>query len=147
VLDHAGNTLTHGLPDAPRRWSLDGLGPKPPPKSRTTKAFCAACAGVLTRGADACSDCDAPVRAPAAYVQHVDGMLAEVTSEMAARMAALRSRTVSDLLREARTVDDLAAIQRARGFKPGWVWHKWQELKHAAANTEGRGPRASAVHR
>jgi DNA repair protein RadD len=128
VLDHAGNTLTHGLPDAPRRWSLDGLGPKPPPKSRTTKVFCAACAAVVPHGADACSACGASGRPRAAPVKHGDGTLAEVTAEMVARMSALRTRPVPDLMREARSVDDLAAIQRARGFKPGWVWFKAREL-------------------
>ena len=55
--------------------------------------------------------------------------------EMAARMTALRSRAVPQLLREARTVDDLAAIQRARGFQPGWVWFKARELSlmHSAS--------------
>ncbi len=138
VLDHAGNGLTHGLPDAARRWSLDGLGRKPPPKGRTTTVFCSACAAVVPRSTDTCCACGAPARPAAAAVQHGDGTLAEVTEEVAARMSALRSRPVPDLLREARTVDDLAAIQRARGFKPGWVWFKARELGFVRAT--GRTP-------
>lgn len=121
VLDHAGNSLTHGLPDAPRRWSLDGLGQTPPPSGRANKTFCPSCAAVVPRGADACGDCGAPLRLAATPVLPGAGTLAEVTADAAARVAALRSRPVFDLLREARSVADLAAIQRARGYKPAWV--------------------------
>lgn len=129
VLDHAGNSLAHGLPDAPRRWLLDGLGAKPSPKSRATKAFCPSCAAVVPRGADECGDCGAPLRLAATPVLPGAGTLAEVTADAAARVAALRSRPVFDLLREARSVADLAAIQRARGYKPGWVRYAWRDVQ------------------
>jgi DNA repair protein RadD len=128
VMDHAGNTLTQGLPDAPRRWTLDGLGPKPPSKHRTMKAFCAACAAVLSRGAAECGGCGAPARSPAAPTRHENGTLTEVTTADAERLDALRTRPIRMLLREVRTVDDLAAIQRARSYKPAWVRYAWGDV-------------------
>lgn len=135
VLDHAGNTLTHGLPDAPRRWSIGGLWPKPPPKGSTTKLFCAACAAVVPRAAKECGNRGSPMRPLEQPLQCGDGALTEVTPEAVARMNVLRTRPVWELLREVQSVDDLAAIQRARGFKPGWVWHKWQEIRHVVSES------------
>ena len=128
VLDHAGNSITHGLLDAPHRWSLDVKQLRRPSKARTSRAFCTRCASMLRRGAEACRSCGAPTPTPAPPAMTGDGALIEVTAGAAARMNALRSAPVQDLLREARTVGDLVAIQRARGFKPGGVWHKRQAL-------------------
>lgn len=87
VLDHAGNSLVHRLPNAPRhsnRWSTAS-----PP----------------------------------------GGALTEVNSTVAARQQAMASRPVSELIHEARTIDDLAAIKRARCFKSGWVWQQWHAIE------------------
>jgi superfamily II DNA or RNA helicase len=126
VLDHAGNSLAHGHPDAPRRWSLHGAGAVRGRKPRGVAEFCPHCASVIRRARPACRSCGTPLApaeqpesSPAAPLHEVSG---------GAHESAVHSRPVADLIRDARTIDDLAAIQRARGFKPGWVWHKWQAI-------------------
>lgn len=129
VLDHAGNSIVHGLPEIPRRWSLDGGCALAPRRGRVSKAFCTSCAAVMPRGAEACRDCATPISAHERFVPHSNGLLSEVPPDVAAWMVAVHTSPMPELLKQARTVADLVAIQRARRFKPGWVWFKWQELR------------------
>jgi DNA repair protein RadD len=40
VLDHASNSITHGLPSARRTWTFDGVGPGTDRRARRLRAFC-----------------------------------------------------------------------------------------------------------
>ncbi len=128
VLDHAGNSLVHGLPQMPQRWSLEGDPTRLSGKGRRNKPICTVCASVLRRGAEACGDCGTPARPPKREMQQGHGVLSEVPPDVVAWMLAVHTLPVPELLNRARTVSDLIAIQRARGFKPGWVWHKWRDI-------------------
>jgi len=128
VLDHAGGALRHGLPDAPRAWSLEGHAAR----QRRTAAVrrCPAC-GVVHASAGACPACG---RAFAAARPNARGRdLAEregVLREMdATRLERLRCTPLRRLLRAAETWDDVEAIRRARGYRPGWTWHAWRDLR------------------
>lgn len=121
VLDHAGNTFRHGLPDAPRAWSLDGAAsrrraaaPKPPALRRCPACF------ALHPPVAACPVCGHRHQPEARKVAEVSGELARLD---AAQLAAMRAAPLRELLRQARTDADLRAIALARGYKPGWVWH------------------------
>lgn len=54
LLDHVGNSLYHGLPDAPRKWSLDGHEHR---GGETPCKVCPGCDAVLALGCQCCSEC------------------------------------------------------------------------------------------
>lgn len=90
IIDHVGNVLRHGLPDAPRVWTLDA-------KERRSKSTvpavipvraCPECTGVYERVMLACPYCGhVPVPAERSGPEHVDGDLHEFGPEL---LAALR---------------------------------------------------------
>lgn len=88
IIDHVGNVLRHGLPDAPKEWTLDrrekrskgGDGPSP------LKA-CVACTGVYERIHAACPYCDhVPVPLARSGPEFVDGDLTELDPATLAQM-------------------------------------------------------------
>jgi DNA repair protein RadD len=120
ILDHVGNTR-HGWPDDPRDWSLDGRKQRSASNDEEpTVRFerCPKCF-ICLRPAPVCPGCGyafAPeVRAP----QYVRGELEEVTAQdREKREAAIaKQREVG----RAKTREQLEAIAKARGYKPGWV--------------------------
>jgi superfamily II DNA or RNA helicase len=144
ILDHAGNTLRHGLPDAEHRWSLKGTSrQQPAPALR----HCPSC-GALHRPAPACPECAHEY--PAAEgprgrreIRQLPGELRELTAtdrerrmrEARERIAARQARReqlatapLEVLLAAAATRRDIAAIGAARGFRPGWARHRADEL-------------------
>lgn len=130
VLDHAGNTLRHGLPDAPRSWSLDGAAPRRRADAPKLPALrrCPACFALHPPIA-VCPVCGHEHQPEARKVAEVSGELARLD---AARLAAMRAAPLRELLRHARSDADLRAIALARGYRPGWVWHVKRERRTAA---------------
>ncbi len=126
VLDHAGNTLTHGPVDAPREWSLAGRVKKKKAAAEVEAARqCPACFAVHAP-APACPECGHEYPVQSREIAHVDGELSDVTDTLAARWG--KHRPLKDVLREARD-DDLPAIAKARGYHPKWVQHQraWRQ--------------------
>ncbi|CAB4126881.1 SSL2 DNA or RNA helicases of superfamily II [uncultured Caudovirales phage] len=119
VLDHAGNTLTHGMPDAPREWTLAGRAKgkkkEQPPASRQ----CPDCFAV-TAPLPVCPECGHQFVTAAREIEVVDGTLSEIDAD---RLTALRQTKLHVLLKDARTEADLREISKAKGYKRGWVEH------------------------
>ena len=90
ILDAVGNTLRHGLVDAPRTWSLD----RRERRSRSGPAddvipvrTCLKCLAVYERIYAACPYCGTvPVPASRSTPEAVDGILAEFSPELLARL-------------------------------------------------------------
>jgi len=88
IIDHVGNVIRHGLPDAPRLWSLDRR------ESRDTGGSdaipvraCPACTSVYERFLKTCPFCDHTVTpAERSGPEFVDGDLLELSPEALARM-------------------------------------------------------------
>lgn len=120
VLDHAGLTFTHGLADEERDWSLEGIIKKKGKKKEVEKpvplAQCPKCYLVHTP-APACPSCGHVYEAKVRQLNEEDGVLAEVTPEMAEQLRKQRRREVSG----ARSLDELLKIAAQRGYKPGWA--------------------------
>jgi len=133
ILDHVGNAHRHGFPDDPRTWTLDSKPNKPPaPRLRT----CAVCFRVFHfADAEPCGNVpcglETPDRAEPDDIVTAEGDLELVGDRWAwaegidvltaqggdyARMMKLAHHN------EAR----LTQIQRARGYKRGWIWHQKQ---------------------
>lgn len=83
IIDHVGNVMRHGLPDAPREWSLDRRERRSSGKSdaQTIRACLnPVCGAVYERYLDACPYCGTPVPPPAerSRPEFVDGDLFEL---------------------------------------------------------------------
>lgn len=135
ILDHVGNTLTHGMPDMDREWSLEGTKrTKKSISERSISVFqCESCY-LIHEPAPECPECGFVYPPPkTAEIQEIDGDLYEVTEE---QKEALKKQKVSEV-RGARSIDDLLKIEKERGYKPGWAKHMHQarESKKPAVNS------------
>lgn len=90
IIDHVGNVMRHGLPDASREWSLDRRERRSGKSEPSTVRVCTACTAVYERYLDACPDCGEPVPKPAVRSgpEYVDGDLLELDPETLAQMRA-----------------------------------------------------------
>ncbi len=88
IIDHVGNVLRHGLPDAPKQWSLDNRDTsKRKQKDATNLKVCAECTGVFDRLLKTCPYCGyTPAPARRDGPEYVEGDLTELTPETLARM-------------------------------------------------------------
>ena len=88
VIDAVSNVMRHGLPDAPREWSLDRRERRTGKSEPSTVRVCTACAAVYERFRDACPDCGEPVPKPAqrSGPEFVDGDLYELDPDVLAQM-------------------------------------------------------------
>lgn len=118
ILDHAGNSLTHGLPDDVRDWSLDdrerkkrSAGSEVPVKQCTSCFF-------VYRPAPKCPQCGQSAPASTREIEVKEGTLQEVK-----RVVQLEKKKEQS---KAQTLDDLIAIGKARNYKPGWALNVWK---------------------
>lgn len=88
IIDAVSNVMRHGLPDAPREWSLDRRERRTGKSESSTVRVCTACAAVYERFRDACPDCGEPVPKPAqrSGPEFVDGDLYELDPDVLAQM-------------------------------------------------------------
>ncbi|CAJ0866494.1 hypothetical protein AMST5_01865 [freshwater sediment metagenome] len=138
ILDFAGNTARHGLPDEPRDWSLNSVARKDRPKSPLPKTRrCWKCNAVNSRNDDLCSRCGNPlvVRVAPPERRMVLQEAAPVRREPRddALAARLRAMTYRARLRWAGSDEGrLRAVARACNYLPGWVGHRLDEIKVGA---------------
>lgn len=131
ILDHVGNCLTHGMPDDDREWSLDGAVRK---KKKGDKEptipvrQCPACYA-MHHPAITCPACGHVYEIDQRQVKQVEGELQQVTPEQAARIAKEKRRQVGS----AKSLEQLLAIERERGYKSGWAEHVYRarNARHA----------------
>ena len=96
VIDHVSNVLRHGLPDAPRVWSLDRRDRRTRSAPVPTVRVCPGCTGVYERFRTACPYCGwCPEPVSRAVPAHVDGDLHELDPAV---LAALRGQIERPLL-------------------------------------------------
>ena len=88
IIDAVSNVMRHGLPDAPREWSLDRRERRTGKSEPSTVRVCTACAAVYERFRDTCPDCGEPVPKPAdrSGPMQVDGDLYELDPDVLAQM-------------------------------------------------------------
>jgi DNA repair protein RadD len=109
ILDHAGNYLRHGLPDEERKWTLEGRAKGTHNTSVKTCPMCYA----AHKPAPVCPMCGHVYStAGGRDVTQVDGELTEINPHYKRQMIA-----------NARTYQELRAVARQLGYKPGWAYH------------------------
>lgn len=114
ILDHAGNSLRHGLPDDVREWSLeDRERRKKAEASESPVRQCGECFYVY-RPAPKCPQCGYAPPVQAREIEVVEGTLEEVrrTEKFEQRRQVGRAETLEEFLQ----------IARERGYKPGWAY-------------------------
>jgi superfamily II DNA or RNA helicase len=111
ILDHVGNVNRHGFPDDHRDWSLDDRMRRskgtPAPSVRT----CPECFAAF-KPAPICPLCGAqcvPIKS-------------RVIRELAGELQELRRGHARREQGQARTLPELMAIARQRGYSPAWAW-------------------------
>lgn len=128
ILDHAGNSMTHGLPDDDREWSLeDREKRRKSAPSDVPVRQCEECYFVY-RPAPKCPQCGHAPPIKMREIEQVEGTLEEVSR---AKEAEKRQRWAEE--RECVTLDDWQALARQRGYKAGWAMHRWQARQRRAA--------------
>lgn len=121
LLDAAGNSLRHGLPDDDREWSLDGQRQGKKKSTEDPTRGCPMCYAVMRAHVDTCR-CGFVFEARPRVVDEVDGELVESAEARSARIA--REETLREQGR-AKSFEDLVAVGRSRGMKnpEGWARH------------------------
>lgn len=117
ILDHAGNIEAHGLPDDDRVWTLEGRK-KSDQKADVAIKVCSACFATYRAVMKACPECGAVRPAAEATPKALtvgDGELVEVDP-----VEMRRSRQKQE--HSCRTVDELIALGRERGYAKPEAW-------------------------
>lgn len=128
IIDMVNNTSRHGLPDLPIDWSLEG-------KDKETKApgirRCPHCYSIAPSHATVCKHCgrDFPVKSDAEleageFYSH-DGIdqFAEVDKENWRKISNLYGQDFVNLVREAKTEEEIHKIAKIKGYDGAWVKH------------------------
>lgn len=113
VLDHAGNVLRHGMPDAAREWTLAGRKKK----DRTAPAV---------RQCPECFAAHAPAKCcPACGHEYATGTATRERQPESAEGELIEVKDILPPLKEqlkaANSYDDIEAIRKQRGYKAGWT--------------------------
>jgi len=123
ILVHAQNSYRHGLPDAPRTWSLDGRAQVRSPEPVVRR--CPECGALVPIAALRCNECGIILREPAPPVPRI-----EVRSGSLVEINHMRSTSYRQAMRWAGESEDrLRLVASARGYKRGWVFHRLREMR------------------
>jgi len=119
ILDHAGVSLTLGLPDEPRQWSLDGEVKKSKPKAPSVRV-CPSCWRALPSATRECpAPCGHIFAVESRTIRELDGELAELTAEEFERRQQRRAEGFERY--QSQTLDQLRAFAKKKNYKPGWA--------------------------
>ena len=129
ILDHVGNCFRHGLPDDDREWSLEGRDKATRAKTDDAAPVrqCEQCYTVH-RPAPRCPACGFLYPSQAREIEEVAGTLEQVDPMEIRRIAKAAQA-------KAKSLDDLIALGRARGYKNpyGWASFVWKARQGKAA--------------
>jgi superfamily II DNA or RNA helicase len=132
ILDHVGNMAMHDLPEIDRTWSLDDRKAKGgKPASLKTCPECYLTVSAAVRKCPGCgyewpkeADEENPIR-QAKEDKSVDLVLYGESEMLEQNHAAfMRKLRVPEMLKQARTMQDLQNIARYAGYKPGWAYYR-----------------------
>jgi len=130
VLDFAGNSLRHGLPDDSRIWSLKSRPRRERPASSASVRRCGECGAVNPANARECLACGADVLTALERAEVAMKLRAEETARLGEQ---LRSMTYAQRIAWAGANEvRLRTVAAACGYKRGWVFRRMQEMRGAA---------------
>ena len=120
ILDHVGNHLRHGLPDAPREWTLEQGAVKT--KAEPVKQ-CPVCFGVHDPAPECpmCGHVYAEEKPkPRKGLSYKEAALEEVQ---------MTHEEMAELTKQARTLQDWHNIGKRSGKTPGWAFVNWKRRR------------------
>ena len=117
VLDHVGSTLKHGFVDDLRKWSLDSKPRRKNFEGVPSVRQCPMCfAAFKPQPACPCCGFEFPVK-PKRQLTQREGELKEMR-----RQDAIERREKRKEQGRARTLPELLALAKKKGYKPGWAY-------------------------
>lgn len=123
ILDHAGNSLTHGLPDDDRVWTLEDREKRKRTEAAEVKVRnCTECFYVY-RPAPKCPQCGHVPPVQTREIEVVEGTLQEVRNIVDER----RQRGKEEYA--CVTLEDWQRLAARRGYKPGWALMRFRNAK------------------
>lgn len=125
--DHVNNWIEHGYPCFPREWSLEGE--KKGTREGVEKAIpiqsCSKCYFVAKPWGLICPNCGDIREIQSREVEQVEGELLEVTKEMIMQQK-VQARQEQGM---AKTLEELQAIGKAKGYHKAWAFKVFAERK------------------
>ncbi len=116
LLDHAGNSLRHGLPTDEQEWSLThGAAPKGAQAEGGGIKVCPECWAANARTRPTCTECGAAFKSQARKLAQAEGELTELQAADARRVARRDQG-------QRRSLEDLIALGTIRGYKNPAHW-------------------------
>ena len=131
VLDHAGNAVRHGLPQADREWSLDGRARRTGAAAELPPVWeCGICFAAVPREHDTCPECGTakPVPEREREIRHREGQLVELTGSSGELSKETREVFARDLIAEWYAGNLSRPIPR----KPGWIRYEFERRHHGS---------------
>ena len=121
IIDHASNSLRHGLPCDIREWSLEGRIKKTKEEEDNGPKIklCPKCVGANQSWRKECQYCKSAFVVQSREVDHKDGELTEID------VHAIRKNKRMEEGR-CQTLEELEELGRQRGYKPGWAGMRWR---------------------
>ena len=121
VLDHVGNTITHGFIDDPKDWSLDS---KKRSKRNQEKApavqTCKQCFATYSPQ-PTCPECGYAAPIKTRQITEQEGDLVEL-KRTEVRLRQAEKDQAKMLIRKARSLEELKAVAKRLGYKQGWAF-------------------------
>lgn len=119
ILDHAGNTARHGLPDEHHSWSLDGREGRTQGNGKTKSVkICPSCYAAQWPGRTHCAFCGFEFEIKSRKVAQEAGDLVEVNLARVRFQRRREQRQCGDL-------ESLIALGRQRGYKRPELWARY----------------------
>lgn len=125
IIDHVANAYRFGLPDADRKWSL---ADRPAKTKKAGKSdgpaikSCPQCYGVVAAQVKQCPLCGYMFKADGSDLEYdPDAELHKVKTE---DFHMIVKHPVRMEPKDAESPEDMYAIAKARGYKPGWAYHQ-----------------------
>jgi superfamily II DNA or RNA helicase len=112
ILDHVGNVERHGLPTEERNWTLEGRDKRKRDAAPSVR-MCPRCFAANGTAAQVCSECGHEFTTEARELPETAGELVEITAELRRKRAEVGG---------ARSMEDLVALGRKRGYKNPAAW-------------------------
>jgi superfamily II DNA or RNA helicase len=142
IIDQVENFKRHGLPDTDREWTLDYKKKKEEPEEHTRT--CSSCYGVYDMATIICPECKWDMRKAHCVDCETEqqygkgeciycggglerGQKREKEIIADADFEEIVSFSFKDW-RDCQSIKELQRIQKAKGYKPGWVYYKAKEL-------------------
>jgi superfamily II DNA or RNA helicase len=134
ILDHVNNYQRHGLPDDPREWSLNDT-------IKPTKQYgsdgkllirqCPRCYYTYKAGPPVCPNCGYKTEMTRQELKNIEEIhLAEIKQR---RIESAQSKVTDQTkLDDCRTLAEIQAYAKRKGYKSGWAWIQWNNRRKKA---------------